>query len=43
MIPAVLHLGKNLDLITEITGRPVERLIMYQAAVTDGGADQTEA
>jgi predicted nucleic acid-binding protein len=39
----VLHLDKDFDLIAEITGQPVERLNMHQTAVTDNGADQTEA
>jgi hypothetical protein len=37
----VLHLDKDFDLIAEITGQPMERLTMHQAAVTGDDADQT--
>jgi predicted nucleic acid-binding protein len=37
----VLHLDKDFDLIAEITGQPMERLNVRQAAVADDDSDQT--
>ena len=37
----VLHLDKDFDLIAEITGQPMERLNIHQAAVMGDDADQT--
>ena len=39
----VLHLDKDFDLVAEITGQPMERLIMPPPAVTDDDAGQAEA
>jgi len=38
----VLHLDKDFDLIAEITGQPMERLNVRQAAVVGDDSDQTE-
>jgi predicted nucleic acid-binding protein len=38
----VLHLDTDFDLIAEITGQPMERLNVHQAAVMGNDADQTE-
>jgi predicted nucleic acid-binding protein len=38
----VLHLNKDFDLIAEITGQPMERLNVRQAAVVGDDSDQTE-
>jgi predicted nucleic acid-binding protein len=38
----VLHLDKDFDLIAEITGQPMERLDVRQAAVVGDDSDQTE-
>jgi predicted nucleic acid-binding protein len=38
----VLHLDKDFDLIAEITGQPIERLNVRQAAVVGDDSDQTE-
>jgi predicted nucleic acid-binding protein len=38
----VLHLDKDFDLIAEITGQPMERLNVRQAAVMGDNSDQTE-
>ncbi len=38
----VLHLGKDFDLIGEITGQPMERLNMHGTTVPDNGTDETE-
>jgi predicted nucleic acid-binding protein len=38
----VLHLDKDFDLIAEITGQPMERLNVRQAAVMGDDSDQTE-
>ena len=40
---AVLHLGKDFDLIAEITGQPVERLNVPPPAAMDNDAGQSEA
>ena len=37
----VLHLDKDFDLIAEITGQPMERLNVHQAADRGNDADQT--
>jgi len=37
----VLHLDKDFDLIAEITGQPMERLTVHQAADRGNDADQT--
>jgi predicted nucleic acid-binding protein len=37
----VLHLDKDFDLIAEITGQPMERLNVHQAAAMGNDADQT--
>src|SRR5215831_4663963 len=37
----VLHLDKDFDLIAEITGQPIKRLTMHQAADKSNDADQT--
>jgi predicted nucleic acid-binding protein len=39
----VLHLDKDLDLIAEITGQPMERLNIRPPAVMDNDAGQAEA
>jgi predicted nucleic acid-binding protein len=38
----VLHVDKDFDLIAEITGQPMERLNVPQAAVMDDDTNQTE-
>jgi predicted nucleic acid-binding protein len=38
----VLHLDKDFDLIAEITGQPMERLNVRQAAVVGDDSDQAE-
>jgi predicted nucleic acid-binding protein len=38
----VLHLDRAFDLIAEITGQPMERLNVRQAAVVGDDSDQTE-
>jgi predicted nucleic acid-binding protein len=38
----VLHLDKDFNLIAEITGQPMERLNVRQAAVVGDDSDQTE-
>jgi predicted nucleic acid-binding protein len=37
----VLYLDKDFDLIAEITGQPIERLIVHQAAVMGDDVGQT--
>jgi hypothetical protein len=37
-----VHLDQDFDLIAEITGQPMERLTMRQAAVIGNDAGQTE-
>jgi predicted nucleic acid-binding protein len=38
----VLHHDRDFDLIADITGQPMERLNMHQAAAIDNGTDQIE-
>jgi predicted nucleic acid-binding protein len=38
----VLHLDQGFDLIADITGQPMERLNVHQAAIMGSDADQTE-
>ena len=38
----VVHLDEGFDLIVEITGQPMERLNVHQAAVMDDDSDQVE-